>query len=137
MTDRRFAVPLPPSLNHYYRKDEWGNPKVSKKGKGYRLMILERVLRGQIPRVGNGLVAMHIEFHPHPQGGDIDNYDKCLFDALTHADAWNDDRQVIARSAQRRAPLKGGALVVSIRAANKREITLSETHSEHIQEMQR
>lgn len=131
-----FALRLPPSVNHYYARNRNGGTRVTKKGKAYHTVILQHVLEGMIPRLGAEPVTMHIDFHPRVQGGDIDNYDKCLFDAFTKAGVWHDDRQVITRTTRKRAAVTHGALVIMMRPANQEEIEAANTVNPHVTEIE-
>ena len=86
-----FVADFPPSVNSYYRNVK-GKTLISKKGRDYRAKIY-RELNGLGPLFGALEVKM-ILYPPDKRKRDIDNYQKALFDAITHAGIWEDDSQI-------------------------------------------
>jgi len=74
------------------------------------------------PRIGTAPVVVEIELHRTPKGGDLDNYNKGLLDAITHAGVWDDDDQVLDLRVVSRGSTQRGAAIVSIRLATEKEI---------------
>ena len=86
------------------------------------------VLQGS-PSFGSHPVVVSIELHCR-QGyteGDVDNYNKGLLDACTHAGVWDDDSQVVDIRDSRRGSVKGGGAIVLVRPATEAEIEHSRT----------
>lgn len=97
----RLVLPFPPSVNTYWRAPNKGplagRHLISAKGRAYQsaacAAIVEQLRR--LPKPTSAPAAVEIIlFPPDARRRDIDNYNKALFDALTHAGAWEDDSQV-------------------------------------------
>lgn len=85
-------LPLPPSLNHYYGKTKTGDLYLTADGRRYR-DIVKWTAKGQ--SVGESNVRMDVIMAmPNKGRRDVDNYLKCLFDALAKAKVYADDKQV-------------------------------------------
>lgn len=89
----------------------------------------------QAPRLtfGESKIYAGVQPHPHPQGGDIDNWNKGLFDALARAGVYEDDSQIVATGHVKRAPIIGGGVVVDLRHATPEEIELHESHAPELE----
>ena len=57
---------------------------------------------------------MILLFPPDARRRDIDNYNKALFDALTHAGIWEDDSQVQRMLVEWGPKVQGGRVEISI-----------------------
>lgn len=97
----KLVLPFPPSVNAYWRSPNSGPLKgrtlVSAKGRAYQseacAAIVEQLRR--LPKPSTSPAAVEILLcPPDALRRDIDNYNKALFDALTHAGIWEDDSQV-------------------------------------------
>ena len=97
----RLTLPFPPSVNTYWRAPNSGPLKgrhlISAKGRAFQsaacAAIIEQLRR--LPKPSSEPAAVDIVlFPPDKRRRDIDNYNKALFDALTHAGVWEDDSQV-------------------------------------------
>lgn len=97
----KLVLPFPPSVNTYWRAPNKGPLKgrhlISAAGRKYQsaacVAIVEQLRR--LPKPSRELAAVEITlFPPDERSRDIDNYNKALFDALTHAGVWEDDSQV-------------------------------------------
>ncbi len=97
----KLVLPFPPSVNTYWRAPNKGPLKgrhlISAAGRKYQsaacVAIVEQLRR--LPKPSSELAAVEIFlFPPDARRRDIDNYNKALFDALTHAGVWEDDSQV-------------------------------------------
>ncbi|WP_337037796.1 MULTISPECIES: RusA family crossover junction endodeoxyribonuclease [Pseudescherichia] len=97
----KFVLPFPPSVNTYWRAPNKGplagRHLISAKGRAYQsadcAAIVEQLRR--LPKPTSTPAAVEIIlFPPDARRRDIDNYNKALFDALTHAGVWEDDSQV-------------------------------------------
>ncbi len=97
----KLVLPFPPSVNTYWRAPNKGLLKgrhlISAAGRKYQsaacAAIVEQLRR--LPKPSRELAAVEITlFPPDERSRDIDNYNKALFDALTHAGVWEDDSQV-------------------------------------------
>jgi crossover junction endodeoxyribonuclease RusA len=114
-------LPWPPSVNHYWRhvilKTKRGlrqRTLISMEGRHYRTEAI-RTIRKQKPvhEIINQpvKVEMHL-FPPDRRKRDIDNYSKCVLDALTHARIWDDDYLVNDLHIKRREIQRGTGSVV-------------------------
>ena len=81
-------LPFPPTVNNYYSKGKGGGRYISLKGQKFREEVQKAVIE-QAP----GIVEV-VLFAPDIRSRDVDNYNKALLDALTHAELWEDDKQV-------------------------------------------
>ena len=114
-------LPLPPSINDYYGhhcKFNYAKIYIKTKGKEYRNTVLNYVIRNQLQLKANIALTVNIFFTPstnHKQ--DVDNVLKCLLDALTHAEVWEDDSLIYKLSIEKRPPSKTEAgIMMEIKA---------------------
>lgn len=97
----KLTLPFPPSVNTYWRAPNKGplagRHLISAAGRKYQsdacAAIIEQLRRLPKPSTTPAAVAI-ILFPPDQRRRDLDNYNKALFDALTHAGVWEDDSQV-------------------------------------------
>ncbi|CAK0703057.1 RusA family crossover junction endodeoxyribonuclease [Escherichia coli] len=97
----KLILPFPPSVNTYWRAPNSGPLKgrhmISQKGRAYQsaacAAIVEQLRCLPLPSSSPAVVEITL-FPPDARRRDIDNYNKALFDALTHAGIWEDDSQV-------------------------------------------
>ncbi|QOV65806.1 RusA family crossover junction endodeoxyribonuclease [Kosakonia pseudosacchari] len=97
----KLILPFPPSVNTYWRAPNKGPLKgrhlISAAGRKYQsdacAAIIEQLRRLPKPSSEPASVKV-ILYPPDVRRRDIDNYNKALFDALTHAGVWEDDSQV-------------------------------------------
>ena len=112
-----FRMPWPPSLNRYYRT--WrGRILISKAGRLYREEVIKLVRDADLDfgiscdiKVSIGLAP------PKNNGWDIDNYTKGLFDALTHAGVWKDDKLIVKMAIEKLPKYAMGEVYISIEEA--------------------
>lgn len=97
----KLVLPFPPSVNSYWRAPNKGplagRHLVSADGRKYQsaacAAIIEQLRR--LPKPSAELAAVEITLYPpDARRRDLENYNKALFDALTHAGVWEDDSQV-------------------------------------------
>ena len=97
----KLVLPFPPSVNAYWRAPNKGplagRHLVSAEGRKYQsaacAAIIEQLRR--LPKPSTEQAAVEITLYPpDARRRDLDNYNKALFDALTHAGVWEDDSQV-------------------------------------------
>lgn len=97
----KLVLPFPPSVNTYWRAPNKGplagRHLISAEGRKYQsaacMAIIEQLRR--LPKPSTELAAVEITLYPpDARRRDIDNYNKALFDALTHAGVWEDDSQI-------------------------------------------
>ena len=122
----RLSLPWPPSVNTYWRsvpiktrRGRTNRVMISRRGREYRKAVakivqearLTRQLRGEL--AGNLDVALWLA-PPDKRGRDIDNYQKALFDALTHAGVWADDSQIKRLAVEWCQPQRHGGVVMAV-----------------------
>ena len=92
----QLILPFPPSVNGYWRSSNKGM-LISARGRVYRSNAIAAVYE-QLKRKPQPLTAeldVHVVlFSPTRARRDLDNFQKALFDSLTHAGVWADDSQV-------------------------------------------
>jgi crossover junction endodeoxyribonuclease RusA len=93
---------------------------ISKSGREYREVVVRacRAIQGKM--TGRLFVTVDL-FPPDRRIRDIDNFNKSLLDALTHAGVWDDDSQIDALHIYRREIERGGRVVVEIETINEGE----------------
>lgn len=114
--DIEFALPFPPSVNSYYTHTRNGI-FIGKKGVQYRkdssLCIVEQL--GDIDTISEPLHMEVVLYPPDRRKRDLDNYMKCLLDAITHAQLWEDDSQIDQLSIFRGVVIpRSGRVLVSL-----------------------
>ncbi|HAT7663092.1 TPA: RusA family crossover junction endodeoxyribonuclease [Enterobacter hormaechei subsp. steigerwaltii] len=117
----KLVLPFPPSVNTYWRAPNKGPLKgrhlISAKGRAYQsaacVAIVEQLRF--LPKPSTAPAAVEIILYPPDERRrDIDNYNKALFDALTHAGIWEDDSQVQRMLVEWGPKVNGGRVEISI-----------------------
>ena len=108
-------MPWPPSINGYWRS--FNNRQIiSKRGREYRVSVLNKCkelgLYNEL--VGGDLSLTMVLNPPTLRKYDVDNFNKALFDGLTHAGFWVDDEQIQRLSISKGVKTAGGNVVVSV-----------------------
>ena len=111
---------FPPSVNNYYAHTKQGI-YIKKDGKAYRRVTQDAVNEqcsnvDQLPLNEKILVTV-ILAPPDNRVRDVDNYMKCLLDALTQAGVWVDDSQIDQLLIYRATKLSKGAVYIRIEEA--------------------
>ena len=108
-------LPYPPSVNHYYRH-VGSRTLISREGRLYRDRVCA-ILRADRVRPLDGHLILEVELYPpDARRRDLDNVQKCLWDALAHGRAYWDDAQIKDLHAYMREPLTPyGMAIVRIR----------------------
>jgi len=106
------TLPLPPSINHYYKRKRNGGVYLSVDAIKFR--IETQIICASIKQIESSVIV-HSIWHPiNKRSYDVDNRLKSLNDSLTHAGVWDDDKQVIRCIADKGDIVKGGACEVFI-----------------------
>ncbi len=101
---REFELPWPPSVNHYYRH-VGTKVLISRAGRKYREQIVS-LIRSENLKPFTGPVELVLELYPPDRRRrDIDNTQKCLLDAFTHAGLYEDDSQIQRLVVTKREPM--------------------------------
>ena len=104
-----FKMPWPPSVGSCWRA--YNNRFIlSKRGRDYRKEAIEALenlnLKGESIR---GKLSVSLTLNPPTlRRYDIDNFNKALFDALSHGEFWLDDEQVVTLTIKKGEKTKGG-----------------------------
>ena len=114
-----FDLPYPPSVNGYWRNFK-GRQIISKRGRDYRIDAINTLIRlGLSHERLEGRLSVSVIIHPPTlRKYDIDNWCKAPFDALTHAEFWNDDEQIDSLSIKKAEKIKGGLFKIKVRVIN-------------------
>jgi len=111
-------LPYPPTVNSYYVRNRNGFPRIGPKGREYRTQLID-LLRTQLPNAValTEKLSVWIEVHvPDYRIRDLDNINKALLDAISHAgNVWSDDYNIDDLRLVRGPKVKGGYVRVHIR----------------------
>lgn len=110
------TLPLPPTVNSYYGVVKGTQKRyLTKKAKAFRhdvsIAVYQAGLRGHFEK---GRLAVHVMLH-FKSGGDVDNRNKPLLDALQEANLYTNDRQIKRLVVDIGHPVTGGRCNVTIR----------------------
>jgi crossover junction endodeoxyribonuclease RusA len=113
-------LPFPPSTNQYYRSIRMGRgvrTLVSKRGREYRDAVVGECCVSHLTNtlLGGRLSVTVTLYPPDRRKRDLDNFNKGLLDALTHAGIWGDDSQIDDLRIVRGPVVKGGHVLVEVR----------------------
>lgn len=112
-------LPYPPTINNYYGYDRrTGKKFIKKEGKEYRLKVIE-ILRQALPHRTPNLEKLSVWIVanvPDRRVRDLDNLNKALLDAISHAKVvWKDDYNIDDLRIVRGPVTKGGSVIVYVR----------------------
>ena len=115
MSDYKFELPYPPSINGYWRTFR-NRQIISKRGRDYRAEAIESMQSlGLYNEMLSGRLQVSLTLHPPTlRKYDIDNFCKATFDALSHAKFWDDDEQIDSLSIKKAEKIKGGKVIVCV-----------------------
>ncbi|MBU9866203.1 RusA family crossover junction endodeoxyribonuclease [Rahnella aceris] len=112
----RLILPFPPSVNGYWRSTRKG-VLISERGRIFRsnaLAAIYQQLRSRPTALLTELDVHLVLFPPSRAKRDLDNFQKALFDGLTHAGIWKDDSQVKRMTVEWGEVTKGGKAEITI-----------------------
>lgn len=113
----KLTLPFPPSVNTYWRNTRKG-VLISASGRCFRsnalAAVMEQLKRRPQPITGNVEVSVLL-FPPDKRQRDLDNYLKALFDSLTHAGVWGDDKQIKRFTVEWGVQVKKGKADITIK----------------------
>lgn len=116
----KLILPFPPSVNGYWRSTSRGM-LISERGRKYRINAIAAVyeqLRRRPQAITHDIDIHVILYPPNRARRDLDNFQKALFDAVTHAGVWADDIQI------KRMVVEWG----DVTCHGKAELTINEFH---------
>lgn len=109
-------LPWPPSVNNYYGRTRTGRVFIKKAGQEFRATVVDALAdfsRNNEP-LSERLQVWVEAYPPDRRRRDLDNLKKALFDALTHAEIYEDDCLIDDDRCVRCEPVKGGFVRVHI-----------------------
>lgn len=111
------TLPLPPSVNCYWRKSPRGM-YITAAGKTFRQRVAEIVAEHNAMKFGDArlFVAMRVCARDKRRM-DVDNFAKAALDALTHAGVYDDDSQIDELLITRGPIVKGGECTIMVMAS--------------------
>lgn len=111
------VLPLPPSVNSYWRKSQHGM-FISQEGKDFRKRVAEIVAEHNAKKFGTSRLFVAVRLCMRDRRvSDLDNRLKALNDALEHAGVFDDDEQIDELHVSRGPIVKGGQCIVMVAAA--------------------
>jgi len=115
MSDYKFILPWPPSINGYWRTFR-NRQIISKRGRDYRALVDKYMQSYQLTNEAlTGRLSVKLTYEPPTKRKyDIDNFCKGIFDGLTHAKFWEDDEQVDRLVIEKSEKRKGGNVIVEV-----------------------
>ena len=110
-------LPWPPSVNHYYIHTKNGM-FISKKGKEYRKSVKDYIYEqcGRL-QIDEKIMVSSILYPPDNRKRDVDNYNKCMLDAVSDSKLWLDDSLIDQLFTFRGSVCKYGKVVLFIEDA--------------------
>lgn len=117
----KLTLPFPPSVNTYWRAPNSGPLRgrhlISARGRKYQNNVIAAVieqLRRYPKTITDNVAVSVVLFPPDLKRRDLDNYQKALFDALTHSRVWADDSQVKRMLVEWGPVIKKGKVEITI-----------------------
>jgi crossover junction endodeoxyribonuclease RusA len=98
----KFTLPFPPSNNTYYRHVD-DRVLLSKKGRDYKQAVVEILQRLGLAKIMiEDAVLIRLELYRGDRRSyDADNFNKAVYDSLSHGGFWVDDELVIESQARK------------------------------------
>lgn len=107
-------LPMPPSVNGYWLVKPKGK-YLSAKARNFRSEVIAYVASLGRIRTHTGRIRAQVTIHGRDKRKfDIDNYQKALWDALTHARVIDDDELIDELNIKRGEIIKGGRIDVEL-----------------------
>lgn len=108
------TLPMPPSVNGYWLVKPKGK-YLSAKARKFRSEVIAYVASLGHIRTQTGRIRAQVTIHGRDKRKfDIDNYQKALWDALTHARVIDDDELIDELNIKRGEIIKGGRIDVEL-----------------------
>jgi len=111
-----FYLPVPPSVNHYWRSTKFGKHYVSEEGKKYRIMVHAlSAKQGAWKHKGTPFNSITVILYPpDKRRRDLDNILKALLDSLQAVSLLEDDFQLNEIIVRRGAETPKGCIHVTL-----------------------
>lgn len=102
-------MPWPPSINGYWRTFR-NRQIISKRGREYRKRAIQHIKELGLfdKQIASPVQIKMILNPPTLRKYDVDNFNKALFDAFSHAGFWLDDEQIDLLQIVKGKKIKGG-----------------------------
>lgn len=108
------TLPMPPSVNGYWLVKPKGK-YLSARANSFRSEVIAYVASLGRIRTHTGRIKAHITIHGRDKRKfDIDNYQKAVWDALTHAKVIADDELIDELIIKRGEIIKGGKVAIEL-----------------------
>ena len=116
MSDYNFTLPWPPSVNGYWKPLK-NRIIISIRGRDYRKAVIDEMKNnGLFDEMLTGDLSVSITLNPPTlRRYDVDNFNKAVFDALTHSNFWHDDEQVTRLTVEKGCKIKDGNVELSVK----------------------
>jgi crossover junction endodeoxyribonuclease RusA len=111
------TLPLPPSVNHYYRRGKGGKVYIGAEGVRFRQVVAYACIQARVKPIGGKLKVAGVFYCGDHRRHDLDNFGKCLLDALQHGGCYGDDFDIDDQHWVRGEILPIGKCVVRVEAA--------------------
>ena len=121
-----FDLPWPPSINNMHQHTSRGT-FLAPHTKDYHKTVAQLIaINRMVGMIGGALVDVALVLHEPDNGSihDCDNYSKVLFDSLSRANFWHDDKQVKSTLVFLGSPCAGGSIEFAVRL-HRRVVSLS------------
>lgn len=113
MQTYRYELPLPPSVNHYWRLGG-GHFYVAKAGREFRKAVAA-IVGPEPPRCKGVISILAVVTYPDRRRRDIDNFLKSTLDCLAYAGVYEDDSQIEEIHLKKAAMIqKPGSLFIEV-----------------------
>lgn len=111
---QQITLPMPPSVNRYYRSIGRGRVIISEDGRNYRNAVKQALLVARAKHI-KGRIGIELELcFTDKRSCDLDNRIKSLQDALQKAGLFDDDSQIDLLMIRRGQVIKGGVANLTI-----------------------
>lgn len=113
MSQRKYTLPWPPSVNDYWGHTRTGRTFIYKSGVEFRDRVIAIAAGSGEPMEGRLEVFVEV-YPPNRRRRDLDNVLKAILDGLEHAGVYKNDGQIDRLHVDRCSVVEGGAVCVSV-----------------------
>jgi Holliday junction resolvase RusA-like endonuclease len=111
MSKINLTLPIPPSVNNYYKRARNGRVYLSAEAKAYKELVYYKCLELGLDSLLDVPLHMDVKFFPKNNRRDLDNIMKCLWDSL-EGNIYTNDKLIYKLTAEKFAPTKNNPRVV-------------------------
>ena len=121
MSDYKFDMPWPPTVNHYHQPVSFG--RGARIIKGAKARQYAKLCEAHLAEIGianeripeDKSISMKLVLHPPTLARyDVDGRPKGILDSLSNANFWADDSQVVRLVIEKGEKVKGGLVEVEV-----------------------